>query len=912
MRPAREASARACCAWLAAAALAAALLSRGPIDAQVRPVYDLGTAGLVQALQRLRTTASALHTGAHPDDEDSAFMARTARGDAARVAYLSLTRGEGGQNILGPELFDSLGVIRTEELLQARRLDGGRQFFTRAFDFGFSKTRAETATRWNEREILGDMVRVIRTFRPLVIYARYSGTAADGHGHHQMSGYLTPLAFEAAADPGQFPELAAEGLRPWRVRKLYRSGGGRQGGAGPTLEIETGVVHPAIGRSYAEIAAHGRSQHKSQEFGAIEPLGPASTTLRLVTTHVPAPPQERSIFDGLDVTLPGLGALAGLPPDALRAELAAIDRAGAQALAAYEPLAPAAIVPALADGLRAVRAARATLASVKGPADAVADAAFLLSLKEDEFVDVLARAAGIVVDPIASDEVVTRGGATEIALRAFVANPDLVRLTNASVRTPEGWTVTPLTGAAQTAAAGRRETPTFAARFRVTVPADAPLTQPYFLATPRDGDAYRWAPDAPKGRPFAESILAGAMTLDVAGITITIVEPVTHRLADPVRGELRRDVNVVPAVAVGLDTPLLIVPAGSASRAHRIVATARSFSDRAIDGVLRLRLPPGWIASPPTVSFSLARKGESVAAPFTVTAAARRAIGRYEIGVEASAAGVTFDRDVREVAYPHIQTHRLYPAAAASALVLDLQVAAVRVGYIMGSGDQVADAIRRVGVDVTMLDDEAIAFGDLSRFDTIVVGIRAAEARPAFVTHHARLRTFMEQGGTLIVQYQQSEYIAAGLPPYPAQMTGNSRVTDERAPVTMLAPGHPALSFPNRIGAQDFDGWVQERNLYAFTSFDARYQPLLESVDPGEAAQRGGELYAEVGKGRYVYTAFAWFRQLPAGVPGAYRLFANLISLPKAPARAGSPARGAAPRTGAAAPRAADRTRPSR
>jgi hypothetical protein len=267
---------------------------------------------------------------------------------------------------------------------------------------------------------------------------------------------------------------------------------------------------------------------------------------------------------------------------------------------------------------------------------------------------------------------------------------------------------------------------------------------------------------------------------------------------------------------------------------------------------------------------------------FAVTAPPDRRPGRYRLDAEASAASATFNQDVQVVAYPHIQTHRLYTPATATVQVLDLAVALVRVGYIMGSGDQVPEALRRMGVDVTMLDDEAIASGDLSRFDTIVVGIRTAEARPAFATHGVRLREFMEQGGALIVQYQQ-DYASRGLLPYPAQAAGNSRVTDERAPVTLLAPQHPAFTFPNRITAADFDGWVQERNLYALTGWDARYTPLLESADPGETPQRGGELYARVGRGHYVYTAFAWFRQLPAGVPGAYRQFANLISLPRAP-----------------------------
>ncbi len=332
-------------------------------DAQVRPIYDIGAAGLVQLLQRLQTTASVLHTGAHPDDEDSAFLARAARGDHARVAYLSLNRGEGGQNIIGTELFDALGVIRTEELLQARRLDGGEQFFTRTFDFGFSKRRDEAAARWKEREVLGDMVRIIRLFRPLVIHSRWGGTAADGHGHHQLAGYLTPLAFKAAADPNEFPEQLEEGLRPWQARKLYTR---PLDEAPATIQVQTGVFDPALGRTYAEIAFEGRSQHKSQNQGTIETLGPLASGVRALESTVSVPRPEQSIFDGLDVSLTGLAKLAGLPEGALRVELAAIEGAAKKALQDYQPREPSRIVPALLEGITAVRAARQALASAAG------------------------------------------------------------------------------------------------------------------------------------------------------------------------------------------------------------------------------------------------------------------------------------------------------------------------------------------------------------------------------------------------------------------------------------------------------------------------------------------------------------------------------------------------------------------
>jgi LmbE family N-acetylglucosaminyl deacetylase len=893
--------------------LSLSVSGRHELTAQVRPIYDRGAAGLTQVLQRLTTTASVLHIGAHPDDEDSAFMARAARGDHARTAYLSLNRGEGGQNIIGPELFEALGVIRTEELLQARRLDGGEQYFTRAFDFGFSKTRAETATKWDEEAVLGDVVRVIRTFKPLVIYSRFSGTAADGHGHHQMAGYLAPVAYRAAGDPARVPVRGdAQFAGPWQPRKLYS--GGRGGGTGPVLQLQTGAWDPVIGRTYAAIAAEGRSQHKSQDMGTIEPLGPSTTALRLVDARVQTPATEGSIFDGIDVSVPGLGRLAGLPADALAAELTAIDGAGRRALQEYRATNPATIIPALAEGLRATRAARRTLVTLPAPQQARTDADFLLARKEEEFADALTRAAGIVLDPLSDRETVEPGGALDVTVRLFAPQSPVVSIGVLALEARAGWQVAPATDAAE-GPAFRRETPAKSARYRVGIPADAPPTQPFFLRAPRTGAMYSIDPDADPTRPFEPPALHAIATLTVGGETVTMRQPVTYRYADSVRGELRREPNVVPSLGVGFESNLVVIPTARRAAAHRVEVRVSNLAREAVRGELSLVLPAGWRSTPAVAPFVMTATDATATAAFSVRASAGTAPGRYAITARATAAGASsasFARDMQLISYPHIQTHRLYTDAVAAAPLIDLAVAPVRVGYIMGSGDQVPDALRRMNVSVTMLDDRALATGDLSVFDTIVVGIRASEARPAFVSAQARLRTFMERGGTLIVQYQQGEYTTRNLAPYPAQIAGNSRVTDEEAPVTILAPAHPAFRYPNRIGAADFAGWVQERNLYAFTSFDARYVPLLASADPGEMPQRGGQVYARVGRGHYVYTAYAWFRQLPAGVPGAYRMFANLISLSKAPAPAGSPAPGGAARTGGAPVEAEDRTRPSR
>jgi LmbE family N-acetylglucosaminyl deacetylase len=860
------------------------LFSGIALKGQVRPVYSRGAAGLTQALERLQTIASALHTAAHPDDEDSSFIARVARGDNARVAYLSLNRGEGGQNIIGTELFEALGVIRTEELLQARRLDGGEQFFTRAFDFGFSKARTEAAEKWDERVILGDMVRIIRTFRPLVIYSRFSGTPADGHGQHQLAGYLTPLAFKAAADPNEFPEQIAQGLRPWQAKKLYRGLGFRLDPATPpTLRVQTGVFDPVIGRYYSEIANEGRSQHKSQEMGVIETRG--SQESGLIRLDAPTV-KESSLFEGIDTSVAGIATLAGLPAGALDSQLQSIAALATRALAEYDARAPERIVPALVQGLEATRRARAALMTTSAAsAESRAEADFLLSFKERDFAEALVRAAEVIVDPLAGDETLVPGGSITVTIRTFMPKDSPARVRSAEVKAPRGWRLEPggpeHDDDSNPFARFFREYPSHSAEYRVTSAANAPLTEPYYLDMPREGDRYQWSDQDPKGLPFAPPLLEAQVTFEIGTTTVAVSQPVQYRFADRVRGELRRNVNVVPAVTVGLDSRLLIVPTGGTPHEQRVVVRVTNNLASALSGTMRLILPDGWASTPSDAPFTASARGDKMSAPFVVTAPAGRKAGAFEVRAVAHVNGKDFTEDLQEIAYPHIQTHRLYWPARAAAQVFDLKVAPVRVGYVMGSGDQVPDMLRRMGVSVTLVDDEMLGTGDLSQFDTIVVGVRASEARPAFVANNGRLLQYAERGGTLIVQYQQNDYVGRNLAPYPAQM--NSRVTNEVAPVKILAPEHPVFTFPNKIGPADFENWVQERNLYAFTTFDSRYTPLLETADPGEPPQHGGQVYARVGKGHYIYTAYAWFRQLPAGVPGAYRQFANLISLSKAP-----------------------------
>ena len=863
---------------------AAVALSLVSVGAQVRAPYSEGAAGLIQKLERLTTTASAMHTGAHPDDEDSALIARLARGDHARVAYLSLNRGEGGQNVLGPEFYEALGVIRTEELLQARALDGGEQFFTRVVDFGYTVNMPETERKWGGRDVpLADMVRVIRLYRPLVVASRFSGTDADGHGNHQLAGALTPVAVRAAADPSQFPDQLKEGLRPWQVKKLYvgmRFGPNQP--QPPTLTLQTGILAPALGRTYAQIAAEGRSQHKTQEMGGAQLHGPQSTGLRLVESVVPRVAQEQSVFDGIDTSIPALATLAGLPAGSLQAHLATMAEAARESLDDVDVRRPSAILPVLARGLTAAREAHAAVAGLTAPDAAKAEARFLLDHEIRQYEDAIVHASGIHVEALVTSETIVPGGTVSGSTRVFVPEGLAASATLAPPALPANWTSTPLPEAPPFSGRGfmarfLREQPTQQISYTLTAAADAALTQPYWLEASPKGDVFTWAQGGPRHTPFGPPVATSAVDLTIAGTPVRVTVPLQFRFIDPVRGELRRPLAVVPALAVQVSPGLDVVALSKAAAPQQVTVRVDSQAPTAVSGDLSLDVPAGWTTTPARAPFSIVQAGQSASATFAVTPPAGIGAGRYVFTARADAGGRTYQQRLRTIAYPHIQTHRLYETARVDLRLVDVTVAPVTVGYIMGTGDEVPDGLKRLGVPVTLLTPNEVASGDLSRYDTIMVGVRASEVRPDFVANHERLLDYVRNGGTMIVQEQHEVYTQKKLTPFPAEI--GSRVTDEEAPVTILAPTHPVFTTPNRITLDDFKDWRQERNAYGFATFDARYTPLLESHDPWDTEQKGGLVYAQLGKGHYVYSAYSWFRELPDGVPGAYRIVANLISL---------------------------------
>ncbi|HKP70655.1 MAG TPA: PIG-L family deacetylase [Pyrinomonadaceae bacterium] len=790
---------------LAAALLVLCVFASLPREApaQIRPIYDQGQLGLAQQLKRLNTNASALMIGAHPDDEDTALLTYLARGENARTAYLSLTRGDGGQNIIGPELGEALGVIRTEELLQARKLDGAEQFFTRAYDYGFSKTLDEAKSKWDEKIILCDVVRVIRSYRPLVVIAQFSGTPADGHGQHQFSGYIAPIAVKAAADASQCADTGV----PWSVKKFYV----RQRGQGePNVRINTGTYDPLLGRSYFEIAMHARSQHRSQEQGVLELKGDQFSTLNLV--GAPAGTKENSVFDGLDVSVPRLLKVDG------------------------------------------------------GPAE--------VAERLPELSEVFLRASGIRIDLLADRETAVPGESVPVSVRVFAAAGTSVKIDDVKFNLPFEKATEP-TG--PTGGFFRRETGTASDYFGLKIPNDVPITQPYWLESRRAGDLFSTAGNMPLGDPavFAD------LSLTVGDKKVIARRSVQYRYADDIRGEIRRELNIVPKVTVELDRQLMIVSTRDKQSTREVSLSVTNNSNGAITGRARLSVPDGWVVTPAASDFAMKRKGEKASTKFSVRPPASVPAGSVQIKADATVDGATFSQTMQTIAYEHVQTHRIYRPAASDVRVIDVQTLPVKVGYIRGSGDRVPDAIRQLGLTVEELDESALASGDLSKFDTIVVGIRAYQVRSDIVSYNQRLLDFVNNGGTLIVQYQLPQtYTQQNLTPLPAQ--AGPRVSDENAAVTIVEPANPIFNVPNKITQDDFKGWVQERNLYNFSTMDPKYVGLLESHDSGEPVNNGGLVVAELGKGKYVYCSYSLFRQLPAGVPGAYRLLANLVSFSKA------------------------------
>ena len=866
---------------------AAALIAIAPaVQAQqgAVAVHDLSSA--------LGSTARALMIGAHPDDEDTQLLGWLARGAKTDAAYLSLTRGDGGQNAIGKELGEALGVIRTEELLAARRVDGARQFFTRAYDFGFSKTAAETYRHWPKDSVFGDVVRIVRAFRPHLIVAVFSGTPRDGHGHHQVSGMLAKEAYEASMDTVRFP-VATYGA-PWSVSKFYRV---QRGNAGTgALKIDVGTYDAVRGQSLGEIAGISRSQHRSQGFGVPQPRGALPNFVRREATRVnESVPAERetSIFDGLD---PMLTRFAASTPPAQRTVLDSLVRTLATLRSDVDLLAPWTALPRIDAATRllvrwcarnanergGICRGEDTLPASLAPVDA--DAVMSSARTFTQLQQLAAASSGLLLEATVNRELVAEGDTATLTLRVTNRGPRTARV---SVFTP---TSASLPAPRDSIAPGES--------YVTTLPLPSyPRSAPWWLRR-RSDDSLRTMgnaivePVTRNGDMFVER----ASTVDdearasrpeasvpalVDGIAVQLQTPITWRRIDEVRGQLDSPVLFVPRIAVTIDGG----PTGfvRANTAVQRTVTVRVQASGAVSGPITVRLlaPPGLLSDSASRTVTLGSGGET-AVPFVLKGRLPR--GRFVISAtaEARVGGEvrTFATGYDRVDYEHMRPQHIYrPAAVVLEAVETGAVPAGPIAYIEGLADNVAPMLSQLGATIETVKANSISTFMLARYRVVVVGPRALEAQAALASRMPVLQEWVRNGGTLVVQYQQGDIGRPGMAPFPLTFgRPAARVAEEDAEVRVLRADSPLLMFPNRIDRTDWNGWVQERSTYMPATADSAYTRVLGMHDPDEPENPNALLTAKIGKGTFVFTTLALFRQLPAGVPGAARLFVNLLN----------------------------------
>ncbi len=810
---------------------------------------DRGAAGVWQALKRLQTSARVMYLTAHPDDEDGGAITWLTRGLGAEVTLVSLTRGESGANLVTGDFFDSLGALRTLELLKAAQYYGARVRFTRFIDYGYSKNVAETWRNWDREELLRDVVRLIRMERPHVILSRWQGSPRDGHGNHEAAGAIAPLAFEAAGDPHRFPEQIAAGLAAWQPLKLYANN--RRESDDWTVRIDSGIYDPVLGRSFAQMAREGLRWQRSQGAGsAIARAGPSVSYYKLTGSKVGFAQKETSFFERLDV---------GVQKEVARHVEAAVR--------AFSISRPQACAPPLAAALGAVNKLLAagenmTLRRKQVQIEQALAASLGLDLEALAAPDSAPAGPFAALRPYETFSVATAGQAFQVTAQWLAPAGSAARLRRIELRAPEGWQVE------QTAPD----------RFAVRVPAEPLWTTAFWGRSNVRETVYGL--DKPEwfGRPLAPPPLVARATYEIGGVEAAIESDVRTSFIDRIGVQHRRELAVGPAVSVRFQSQLGVLPVGR--RDYDLLCLVRNHGKDALRGTLRLSYPSGWRCEPEAAEFSFEKEGEETGIRFRLSAPEKLTGNQYLFDAIAEAGGRQYDASFTAVTYPGLGVLHLSRQAPHRLRVVDVKVAGgLRVGYLMGTGDEVPQALEQLGVKVELLDAATLAAGDLGRFDTILLGIRAYAARPELKTYNARLIDYVRRGGVLVVQYNTQEY-DNNYGPYPYTMGRQAEeVSEEDSPVEILDPTDPVFSEPNRITARDFDGWVEQRGSKFWTTWDAAYKPLLATHDTGQAPQRGGWLVARHGQGLYIYCAYAWYRQLPFAVPGAVRLVANLVSL---------------------------------
>jgi len=868
-----------------------------------RPRLDQGATGLALALRRLPVTGSLLLITAHPDDEDNPLLVMMRRGGGFRTGLLTLTRGDGGQNEIGPELFQALGIIRSGELMSMHRYDDARQFFTRAYEFGYSFSVEETLERWGEEEILEDMVGVIRSFRPQVILSLPRGGEGGGQ-HHQASALLAEKAFHAAADSTRFSHQLREGLRPWKASKLYerfRWQGGREASSerpSRVVEVSTGAYDPILGRTFAQLGAESRSMHRCQGMAQLQVApGERSSLWNPVAFHgIAGKEGEADLFEGIDTSLMALTHLAGtdlvdLP--FLIPSIHQIQLAIRQAGEAFDSRDPGLTTPFVAEGLGRVRLLRQQFYVAGLAEEDEYEIFFLLRKKEEDFVHALNLANQLLLEATVDDGRVTPGQELELTLVLSNGGSHPVGVESWQMMMNGRWQIEyPGNSDFDNFQLGAGEVRTFKVGVRVS--SDAEVTEPYWSGPMETADRFRiQGKDA--SSPWERPELVARVEYQSFGEEGHLEAPAQYRYTGPwVGGEQRHDLMVVPRISLSVEPEVSVLPLSAAREGRELRVQVTHNGNQAVVGEVTLEVPRGWSIAPPFQTLKFEREEESIATTFTVYPPANLGEGTFRIQAVAGFEGQSFRRGFEVIDYHHIQRRHLYRSAQVRLQALDVEIdPGVKVGYIVGVGDYVPEALGQLGTDFELLGPEQLASSDLDRFDTIVTGVRAYLKREDLRAYNNRLLEWVERGGTLIVQYNKFEFNGprssgevpgfsdSPFAPFPV-VVGRGRVTDENAPIRVVVPDHPLFRTPNSIGEEDWQGWVQERGLYFLGRKDPRYRDLVTTEDPfplNEGEKLGSLVEARYGKGRWIYVGLGLWRQLPAGVPGSYRLLANLVSL---------------------------------
>jgi LmbE family N-acetylglucosaminyl deacetylase len=775
-------------------------------------MQQLDASAIANGIAKLGVNGSVLYIAAHPDDENTRLLSYLAKGLKIRTGYLSLTRGDGGQNLIGNEQSELLGLIRTQELLAARRIDGAEQFFTRANDFGFSKTADEALKIWGHEQTLADVVWIIRKFKPNVIITRFPPDARAGHGHHAASAILAREAFDAAADPKRFPEQLKDNIKPWQAKRLLWNTfnfGGNNTTAPDQLKIDVGGFDPVSGKSFGEIAAISRTNHKSQGFGSALQRGEAFEFF----SNTAGEAAKTSLFDGVDLIQ---------KDDAIVKLLADIQ-------ASYQINAPSLVLP--------------KLVQLKKITD---DKDFNHQLLEQ----LILACAGFWAEAVAPEKSYALGEEIEIAVNAIFrvkAKSDL-NLKIGSVALQNNRLL------------GKN----------INVKANE-ISHPYYLQKDHPIGNYSVDKQEDRGYPENPKPFEIHQNVTINGIEIGVDIPILYKSTDPVKGERYQPVVIAPKVTATLgDKAYLFVNNASKNIAVQLKAFAMKSK-----GAVAPKLPEGWISKPNKIDFDLS-KGDEQTVNFEISPSKTAQDG--EMVMQVNINNEIADKAYQTINYEHIPNITLFPTAKAKLEKTDLKLGGKNIAYIDGAGDLVANSLVQVGYKVTHLAVNDIAFTDLAKFDAIVTGVRLYNISNEMKMMQPKLLEYVKNGGVLLNQYNVSNGLKlTDIGPYPFKLA-NKRVTEEDAKIDFLLPQHQVLNYPNKITQKDFDGWIQERGLYFANDIDEKYDAILSMKDTGENASNGSLLVANYGKGKFVYTSLVFFRELPAGVPGAYKLFANLLA----------------------------------